>query len=530
MSEINPEETPHIPDIAEQERNEVQSYIDENNKKIQAKTAIRTLNLNCQRPSSDEYFFKLDSSLKKNTAFVKKLKQFTASQLDILLKDMKCLNLTKYISEVASAIVEVKLKMSDVHAVIELSSQLHRIYVDFSQTFIESWQKCLAVKSGDKINASKMRVDLRLFAELISAGIFTNKLGLPLLGQTLTGLISQDKEEHSNLSIVLTFCKHCGEEYAGLVPRRIQELTKKHNMQLPQSNLLPTDKQQNLRNLLRDYYQTLCRHLKGEHRDLQAAEKSKRKQMESKGEISNEKREHLEMLQNNFDKLLNSAQTLSDLLNEPLPELPREPELPTEGIILENSEESGEVQLDPWGDEETKSFYVDLPDLRQFLPNYCAPKENLALEVPQVTEEVLDEEEVDGLDTEDVDDPPSVEVDVPEPVEEAAAATTPTHSVQSHTIHDKKYLEIFLANLHDCLNKELIDSAAIDFLLTCNTKNNRKKLMKALFNVQRTRLDLFPLYSRLVAIINLVAPDVAVELGQMLKIDFKYHVKKRDQV
>jgi regulator of nonsense transcripts 2 len=48
--------------------------------------------------------------------------------------------------------------------------------------------------------------------------------------------------------------------------------------------------------------------------------------------------------------------------------------------------------------------------------------------------------------------------------------------------------------------------------------------------VQRTRLDLFPLYSRLVAIINLVAPDVAVELGQMLKIDFKYHVKKRDQV
>ena len=189
--------------------------------KIDAKSVLRNENLSCVRPP-DEYFTKLDSSLKKNTAFVKKLKQFTASQLDVLLKDMATLNLTKYISEICSALGEAKLKLTDVGAAIILCSQLHKVYADFSGMFFENWQKVLALKPGDKIvNASKLRVDLKFFAELVSAGIFINKMGLPLLGSTLSNLIAQDKEDHSNLSIILSFCRHCGEEYAGLIPKSI---------------------------------------------------------------------------------------------------------------------------------------------------------------------------------------------------------------------------------------------------------------------------------------------------------------------
>jgi regulator of nonsense transcripts 2 len=54
--------------------------------------------------------------------------------------------------------------------------------------------------------------------------------------------------------------------------------------------------------------------------------------------------------------------------------------------------------------------------------------------------------------------------------------------------------------------------------------------VKALFNVHRTRLDLLPLLARFCAIINLVTSDVAQELSQMLKVDFKFHIKKRDQI
>lgn len=161
-----------------QEIEELNSYIAEHTNKIDGKSKLRASNLNCVRPQ-EEFFVKCDSSLKKNTAFVKKLKQFTASQLDSLLKDMSSLNLTKYISEVSAAIVEAKIKMTDVPAAISLCSKLHQIYSDFSQHFFENWQKILSLKSGEKIaNPSKMRVDLRFYAELISAGIFSNKVRL----------------------------------------------------------------------------------------------------------------------------------------------------------------------------------------------------------------------------------------------------------------------------------------------------------------------------------------------------------------
>lgn len=212
-------------DAEKKEREELDNYISELSAKIESKTKLRNDNLNCVRPG-EEFFFKLDSSLKKNTAFVKKLKQFTSAQLDSLLKDMSSLNLTKYISEVSSALSEAKLKLTDVGAAITLCSELHKVYADFSNAFFENWQKILSLKPGEKVqNPSKLRVDLKFFAELVSVGIFSNKQGLPMLGSILMSLIAQDKEDFNNLSIVLSFCRHCGEEYAGLVPRTILNLS-----------------------------------------------------------------------------------------------------------------------------------------------------------------------------------------------------------------------------------------------------------------------------------------------------------------
>lgn len=231
MTEVNTEEVIHDvetnnenDDEEKKQKLELDTYITDLKSKIEVKTRMRNENLNCIRPG-EEYFFKLDSSLKKNTAFVKKIKQFTASQLDPLLKDMSSLNLTKYISEVSSALSEAKLKLTDVNAAVALCSELHKIYAEFANAFFENWQKILNIKPNDRIqNASKLRVDLKFFAELISVGIFSNKLGLHLLGSTLMNLIAQDKDEFNNLSIILSFCRHCGEEYAGLIPKSISSL------------------------------------------------------------------------------------------------------------------------------------------------------------------------------------------------------------------------------------------------------------------------------------------------------------------
>ena len=66
-------------------------------------------------------------------------------------------------------------------------------YEKFS-TRISSWNKTLSMKKDDKLfNISKIRVDLRLYCELVSVGIFPLKDGLSLLGNVLTTLMANDK-------------------------------------------------------------------------------------------------------------------------------------------------------------------------------------------------------------------------------------------------------------------------------------------------------------------------------------------------
>lgn len=100
----------------------------------------------------------------------------------------------------------------------------------------------------------------------------------------------------------------------------------------------------------------------------------------------------------------------------------------------------------------------------------------------------------------------------------------------STTVSNKIVLEAFLNNLSNCVNREMIDNAAIDFLVTLNNKHNRRKLVRTLFGVNRTRLDLLPFYARFVAILYPALPEVSNELCQMLRQDFKYHVRKKDQI
>lgn len=274
----------------------------------------------------------------------------------------------------------------------------------------------------------------------------------------------------------------------------------KYNVTLPSSQLLTSDRQQNLRNLLRDYYTTLTQHLKTEHKDYQSALRLNKKILETKGEVSNERREKVEMIQNSFEKLLSSAQTMSDLLNEKLPEFPKDEQIQTGGVILDMIDDSGDSLMDPWGDDETKSFYTDLPDLRIFLPNYAPKLQTIQPEEPVITEEVLDMEiEPEQL---EIDEQVVLADDfgksgTPEPVvsEESVLPSTSTAAGSSTGSGagsgsggghgTRQQFEIFLNNLANCVNTELIDSAAIEFLLNLNTKNNRKKLTSALFGVQR---------------------------------------------
>ena len=83
------------------------------------KYVVITLCLNCfiqnflfaAHHPPDSFFKTLDSSVKKNSLFVKKLSSLTEASRDRLVQDLNSLNLTKYIEEVVSAICGAKLKV-----------------------------------------------------------------------------------------------------------------------------------------------------------------------------------------------------------------------------------------------------------------------------------------------------------------------------------------------------------------------------------------------------------------------------------
>lgn len=551
----------------DEEIKSIKDFIHEMTERIQFRTSLRENNLHAAEDWPDEsYFCKLDSSLKKNTAFVKKLKNITESQKDSLIKDFNGLNLTKYIGEVAAAITEAKLKMSDVNCVLHLCSLLHQRYADFSPVLMESWNKVLLNKKDEKVpNPSKLRVDLRFFADLIAVGVFTPKEGLPMLATQLTLLVSNDKEDHDNLTIILSFCKHCGDDYAGLLPRKYRLLAEKYNMEIPRSQVLPAERQKACQHLLKDYFTSLCKHLEKDHAELKNMEKQNRKILQTKGELSAERKEKYETALQTFQKLQANAITFADLLDEKLPELPDEDYKQDSDVVgcdiyhpmKDEFEYLGDTSL--FDDEDTRQFYENIPDLKAVIPGILYKDSEKA---PQMEQDIPLEDE--QLDIEELEKALNLEMDANlgtdgkiqgQAVSNKEKVASSDNKDSTKAIPDvdpeditpdiilegedeevdiassmKLVLEAFLNSLPNCVNRDLIDRAATDFCMNLNTKSNRKKLVRALFAVQRTRYDLLPFYARLVATLHPCMPEVASDLVTLLKGDLRWHIRKKDQI
>ncbi|XP_076074517.1 regulator of nonsense transcripts 2-like isoform X3 [Mytilus galloprovincialis] len=534
--------------LLEDEKKSLSDFIKENKEKQDVKDKLREKNASIGENRPDEAFFrKLDSNLKKNTAFVKKLRNLTESQKDSLVKDFEALNLSKYVGEVAAAITEAKLKMSDIPCAVLICSLMYQRYADFPIALMENWQKYLLHKKDEKIsNPSKYRVDLRFFAELVSVGVIKHREGLGLLANQLGLLMNNDKEGHNNLSIVTSFCKHCGEDYAGLIPRKFRLLSEKYGGNIPKRSMLTPERQKACRNLFGDYYQSLCKHLIKDHKELKSVERQNRKILHTKGEISQDRKEHYDALLTGYQKLFTNTSVFADLLDEDLPDLPEEDMKRDDesGFDIFHPEKDAEFQYvgdtTLFEDEDSRVFYENLPDLKAFIPGICfkdseqgttkepGEEENIDefdLKIEDVEREMETEQqiaEVESKEEQEGKEEESTDVDLL--LQEGEEEDTDTGSLM------KMQFDAYVQSLPNCVNRELIDKAAIEFCMNFNTKMNRKKLVKALFTVHRTRYDLLSFYARMVATLFPCMPDVANDLVQLLKGDFRWHVRKKDQI
>ncbi|XP_063782946.1 regulator of nonsense transcripts 2 isoform X2 [Pseudophryne corroboree] len=519
----------------------------------QARKELRSKNQNAPEHRPEEHFFsKLDSSLKKNTAFVKKLKTITEQQRDSLSHDFNGLNLSKYIAEAAASIVEAKLKISDVNCAVHLCSLFHQRYVDFAQSLLQVWKKHFEARKEEKTpNITKLRTDLRFIAELTIIGIFTDKEGLSLIYEQLKNIINADRESHTHVSVVISFCRHCGDDIAGLISRKVKYASEKFSLNFPPSEIISPEKQQPFQNLLKEYFTSLTKHLKRDHRELQNTERQNRRILHTKGELSEDRHKQYEEFATSYQKLLANSQSLADLLDENMPELPQDKPVPEEhgpGIDIFTPGKSGDYDLDGgiWEDEDARNFYENMIDLKAFVPAILFKDNEKSTQGKDVGKDELKDskdckerdvsttEELElELETLDINDD-TMEL---EGVEEAEDLTKKLLDEQeqedeeaSTGSHLKLIVDAFIQQLPNCVNRDLIDKAAMDFCMNMNTKANRRKLVRALFIVPRQRLDLLPFYARLVATLHPCMTDVAEDLCSMLKGDFKFHVRKKDQI
>ena len=92
----------------------------------------------------------------------------------------------------------------------------------------------------------------------------------------------------STCECFLQFCRYCGDDFAGLASKKMAALEGKYgrlrNMEpLPDSALLPADKQKNVKQLLHIYFDSAVTHLVKLTKDISKTEKKNRQILYSKG-------------------------------------------------------------------------------------------------------------------------------------------------------------------------------------------------------------------------------------------------------
>uniref|UniRef100_H2Z6M3 MIF4G domain-containing protein n=1 Tax=Ciona savignyi TaxID=51511 RepID=H2Z6M3_CIOSA len=385
---------------------------------------------------------------------------------------------------------------------------------------------------------------------LTVAGIFTDKEGLTLIHSQLCAILSVDRERHDLLSVAISLCKHNGEDIAGLMPRKNRLLGDKFGIQLPRSEIFTPEKQKIFYTVLTDYWNSVHEHLLQMHKELQGIERRNRHILQNKGELHEEKSKEYSDKHAAYTKLLFSCNQLADLLDVDVPDLPeaaptvnQNPPLKNQlwslfvkGILGSIYPDNFITQLEPVTVgyllelfSFVKQIFILFKDLGKGSgksdrggrrpgrgkshanePKPLGPKtsgkgyNNSGTEVTESDEDA----EKDALSMEDDTEEDDINIGA----------------------SMKIILENFISSLKNCVNRDLVDKAAQDFCMNMNTRVNRKRLARALFNVHRSRLDLLPFYARLAATLNSCIPDVAEHLALMLMRDFRFHVRKRDQI
>ncbi|RDW83741.1 regulator of nonsense transcripts 2 [Aspergillus mulundensis] len=531
----------------------------------------------------------LDSSLKKNTAFIKRLRTgINAAAQQTLLTDIRTLSLHKYLSEIISACYEGLCKLKspgEITAGVEITSALHQRFGPAEFTRQIGWLLGRGLSSPDKSQLkalsqelrereekerlSRHRVLLKVVTELWLVGVLRTlddverpedlgakgKEGAVGLGNKVADGVSRnrnangDKEpepfplevlkdllghdrDHSNLPLAVLFAKSFSWDILGAKAaeegRKTVEADGATTAPAETQNgdeadaeddapLTPEKVQSRFKSILNRYLEDVKAHVMRDQKALTAQSRRNAEAYVKSGEIFEDRQANFERQTKSLEKLVANTQILCEILGVEMPALAaQETSDPTSsgGIGLVKTSEYLRGQGEGagiWEDEEERRFYENLVDLKGKVPAVLL--DDGKKKKTETGEPTKKKEGEAGPESSEKGEPQTQTSE-----EKAAEADDLSMAIVSKTVGAQ--VDALLAKLPDLQTKDQVDQMALDFCFL-NSKASRNRLVKAISDIPKGRIDLLPLYSRLVATLGQYMPDIPQGLTTYLDEEFR---------
>ncbi|KAI0175800.1 ARM repeat-containing protein [Hypoxylon sp. FL1284] len=524
----------------------------------------------------------LDSSLRKNTAFIKRLRTaITSSTLNTFLQEIRTLSLLKYLSEIISACYEglIRLKApGEIDAAVEIVSALHQRFgpAEFTEhlgwllgkgmaTPDKGWLRSLTPEIREKEEKERIvrqRALLRVITELWLVGVLrtlddakpddatrgangkNTELKIkstsstkgggaePFPLEVLKDLLGHDRE-HVNLPLLVIFVKSFGWDILGVKPagaesgrRTVEdEGPAKSPVEEPGQGDEPEDPNNSpfaSPELQERFRNILKRYFEDVKAHLVRDQKNIAAQRGRNSEAYVKSGEVFEDRQANFERQVKAQERLASNAQVIADAISAEmPDLKKAGDGLSTSNGAiGLVKTGEYlrGQSEGAGIWED-EDERRFYENLV----DLKGKVPGILLEDNKKKKPDTDEQVGKRTDPVETTETPKPSE--------TNDDQSTAIANKTIgaqVDVLLTRLPELSQKEAVDQTAIDFCFL-NSKASRNRLIKGLTEVPKGRTDLLPFWSRIVATLGRYMPDVPKGVVDYLDAEFRSLQRRKDK-
>ena len=502
------------------------SAIEQEKEWVEEMKVLKERNASCCDASS---VTKLDSSMKKNTAMIRKLKTLHDGNAASILSDLERVNQSKYVSEAVSAILEAPLKAKDVKAAVRVCSILCQRYDDFGSILKE---RLLGMLLASTTSVSKKRVCIRLFFMCVKVGICSQKVGADLMA-ILRGWTQQVKltatSDPGPLSLLQTFLKAGGvglfqplyvisheDEVRGLASSgdagarqcvdMMDELT---TMVLDLWSLKDTDAAK-VQQFVYQYFDTAVDVLKKSWNVLESVRVENASILNSRGDVSEKRIEQYKVQVEHFESLRQAVNTLAITLNKDKPYFEQVKELEVE--------DPGQSLIDVkvpvanlFDDPDDIALYVELPPLSEVVPSVLLGQQTLKNGIEtDIIDEEMDDEDMLAL-SEDDDDDLKIDTDV-------------AQGDLNITLND------IISKLPECVSIEACDALVKEYCYASGSKtSSQKAFAHALARPPFGAIQLLPFYSRIVASLSPWFPIIKENVVKFLQREF-YGLKNKKDV